>query len=591
MQEKGSLVLGFLGPVFVLILVSLIWTGQTWGNNETAKFTTDELIIQPKIGVPKGKITEILEGLGAATTGEIPQIRVKRIWVPSHAFDKIKNALSKNPHVNFVEPNFIAEASFIPNDAKYFSQWHLQKISASTGWDISTGSPEVPIAIIDSGINPTHPDLTGKLIQGYNFVGENTDTHDVLGHGTAVAGAAAAVSNNYIGVAGVAWENPIMPLVVLNSNNWATYYDIARAITYAADRGVKVMNISIAGSGSSSTLQNAVNYAWNKGAVIFAAAANYSTSTPYYPAACNNVVAVSATTSSDTIASFSNYGSWIDISAPGVSILTTNNEGGYSSWSGTSFSSPISAGLGALIMSVNPTLTNAQVVDIIEKNADDIGTPGFDPDFGYGRINVYKSVSSAVNTVPEPDVTAPSVSISSPAGGSTVTGSVTVSVSATDNTGVSKVELYVNGTLYASDTTGPYNFSWDTANLYTGYYELEAFAYDSSGNKGQSSRVTVYASNSYSYDTINPAVTILSPLNNSYISRKVRIKISASDNVGINRIEFYIDGVLKNIISANSTTYTWTWNTTNESNGTHIIMVEVFDSAGNMGKDSITVYK
>lgn len=580
-----------LSLISLIIFIPLTWISQTWGNNGSSRFVADELIVQEKTGGPHGKLTEVLEGLGAATTGEIPQIRVKRIQVPSHVFDKVKNALSKNPHVNFVEPNFIAEASFIPNDANYFSQWHLQKISASQGWDISTGSPEVPIAVIDSGINPTHPDLIDKLIQGYNFVGENTDTHDVLGHGTAVAGAAATASNNYIGVAGVAWENPIMPLVVLNSNNWASYYDIARAITYAADNGAKIINISIAGSSSSSTLQNAVNYAWNKGAVIFAAAANYSTSTAYYPAACNNVVAVSATNSNDTRASFSNYGNWIDISAPGVSILTTNNGGGYSFWSGTSFSSPISAGLGALIMSVNPTLTNAQVVDIIEKNADDIGAIGFDPDFGYGRINVYKSVSSAVNTMPEPDVTAPSISISSPTNGSTVTGSVTVSLSATDNTGVSKVELYVNGTLYAEDTTEPYNFLWDTTNLYLGDYELTARAHDNSGNTGQSNSVSVYVTNSYSYDTINPAVTILSPLNNSYISRKVRIKVSASDNVGINRIEFYIDGALKEIISADNATYTYVWNTNSESKGAHIITVKAYDGGDNVETDSIIVYK
>ena len=116
----------------------------------------------------------------------------------------------------------------------------------------------------------------------------------MLGHGTAVAGSAAAMADNYTGVAGVAWHSPIMPLVVLNANNYATYYDIARAINYAADQGVRIMNISIGGSSYSSTLQNAVNYAWNKGAVIFACAHNYSSDTPYYPAACANVVAVSS---------------------------------------------------------------------------------------------------------------------------------------------------------------------------------------------------------------------------------------------------------------------------------------------------------
>ena len=162
-------------------------------------------------------------------------------------------------------------------------------------------------------------------------------------------------SNNYIGVTGIVWNNPLMPLRISDPNGWATYSAMASAMIYAADRGVKVMNISFAGSSSSSTLQNAVNYAWSKGAIVFASAGNYSTNTPYYPAACNNAVSVAATTSSDSPASFSNYGTWIDLSAPGVSILTTNNGGGYGSWSGTSFSSPITAGLGALVFSANPS--------------------------------------------------------------------------------------------------------------------------------------------------------------------------------------------------------------------------------------------
>ncbi len=237
--------------------------------------------------------------------------------------DVVREALSHNPHVEFVENNFLAEPSTIPNDSYYPSQWHLPKIDAPSGWDITSGSESLPIAIIDSGVDPDHPDLVAKLITGYNFLGSNTDTHDVLGHGTAVAGTAAAMTNNVTGVAGLACDNPVMPLVVLNSSNYASYYDISRAITYAVDRRVRVLNISIGGSSSSSTLQNAADYAWNKGALIFASAMNNNNSTPYYPAACNHVVAVAATTSIDTKASFSSYGTWVDISAPGASIYTT----------------------------------------------------------------------------------------------------------------------------------------------------------------------------------------------------------------------------------------------------------------------------
>ena len=213
-----------------------------------------------------------------------------------------------------------------------------------------------------------------------------------------------------------------MPLLVLNSSNLATYTDIASAIIYAADHGAKIINISIAGSSSSSTLQSAVNYAWGKGVVIIAAAANYSVSTPYYPAACDHVVAVSATTSSDTLASFSNFGSWIDLAAPGSYIYTTNRGGGYGAWNGTSFSSPIVAGVAGVVWAANPSLTNAEVVDILEQGADDLGSTGFDTSFGFGRVNAANSVALAQKSTTNQDRTAPEVAVVSPSDGATVSG-------------------------------------------------------------------------------------------------------------------------------------------------------------------------
>ncbi|EHP83704.1 peptidase S8 and S53 subtilisin kexin sedolisin, partial [Geobacter metallireducens RCH3] len=195
---------------------------------------------------------------------EIAPIRVKRIKVPAAARAKVKAALAKNPHVTFVEENYLAEQTMVPNDPSYASQWHLPKIAAPAGWDISTGSSSVDIAILDSGVDPSHPDLAGKLLPGFNFVFNNTDTHDVTGHGTKVAGSAGAMGNNGAGVAGVAWQNQIMPLVIADSTGYATYSRMASAITYAADHGVRIINLSYGGSTSSSTLQNAVNYAWNK---------------------------------------------------------------------------------------------------------------------------------------------------------------------------------------------------------------------------------------------------------------------------------------------------------------------------------------
>jgi Subtilase family/Bacterial Ig domain len=386
-----------------------------------------------------------------------------------------------------------------------------------------------------------------------------------------------------------------MPLVVLNSDNYASYYNIARAVTFAADNGIRVINISIGGSSSSSTMQNAINYAWTKGTLVFASAGNTATSTPRYPASCEHVVAVSATTSSDTRASFSSYGNWVDIAAPGVTILTTNRGGGYGYWNGTSFSSPVAAGLAGLIISANPDLTNTQVVEIITQNADDLGDPGFDQYYGYGRVNVHASLVAAIGTAPEPepepepDITDPLVSIASPEEGSTVSGSITVRVSATDNVEIERVELYIDGTFFGTSTTEPHNFYWNTNNLTDGYYELSAIAYDTSGNIGHSNSVTVYVHNQQEQDITPPVVSITSPADGAHLSKLVKITVLASDNIGVTRMQLYVDGLLK--VDKLASAISWPWNVKKASSGEHIISSKAYDAAGNVGTVSITIYK
>lgn len=587
MEQKSVLGWCLVAVIFCMGMLAPVIIMTAYADSGKGPFIDDELIVQHKAGVAEGKIREVLQGQGASVEDEITPLRVKKIRVPAHAREKVKAALAKNPHITFVEDNFIAEATVTPDDTYYPSQWHLPNISAPLGWDLSTGSVSVPVAIADSGVDPLHADLSGKLIPGYNFYAGNADTRDIFGHGTKVAGAAAALSNNAGGVAGVAWESPIMPIVISDSTGYATYFNMAQAITYAADHDIRVINLSFAGSSASSTLQSAVNYAWNKGTIVFASAGNFSTSTPYYPAACDNVVAVSATTSSDTLASFSNFGSWIDLSAPGSGIYTTTKGGGYAAASGTSFASPITAGLAALVLSVNPGLTNAQVVDILQQNSDDLGAPGFDPYFGYGRINAYGSLAAAMNYVPQPDTTAPLVSIVSPAEGSVAGGAATVNVSAADNEGVVRVELHVDGAFYADDAAGPYSFSWDTRMQPDGLHTLSARAFDAAGNIGESAPVAVSVSNPK--DTTSPSVRIASPLNGSILERKAAISAGASDDVGVVRMELAIDGKVMATSSGSSLSYSW--NTVKAAPGSHTIRVQAYDAAGNGGAASVIAYK
>src|ERR1044071_716380 len=536
-----------------------------------------ELLVGVKPGVSDADIERAYKRRGGQKLQNLSKIKVHRVKVSENDLEAVEAALREDPNVEFVEKNLIGEATFVPNDPGYSAQWHLPKISAPGGWDLTRGSRSVTIAVIDSGIDPLHPDLSANLIPGYNFVAGNTDTHDIYGHGTAIAGIAGAIGNSGIGVAGVAWSNTIMPLVVLDSSGYGTVANVASAITYAADHGAKVINISLAFNGSTSTLQNAVNYAWNHGVVIVAAAANASTNTPYYPAALPNVIAVSAVNQNDNLASFSNYGNWITVSAPGVSVYTTANGGGYLYGSGTSVSSPIVAGLAGLVFSANPNLTNTQVVNLITGNADDVGTPGFDVANGWGRINVQRTLQAAYNT---PVL---STAITSPSTGSTVTGTVNVSASAT-STGaiINRVELYIDGVLGGTAYSAPYNFAWNTNGM-SGSHTLFSKAYDSLGDNATSAAQTVSV---VSVDTTPPSMQITSV---SADSKNLTVTASVTDTQsGVAKVELYVDGALK----ATDAAAPWSFkiNAKPLSRGSHSLFAKGYDKAGNVSTSSAVTF-
>ncbi len=532
---------------------------------------------------------------GAKVHHTINQIGVTVLEVPEPALDAVSQALQRTGKFTFVERDFVAHAGATPNDPDFVSQWHLSTIQAPSAWNITTGSASAPIAIIDSGADPTHPDLASKLLPGWNFLTGTSNTSDTGangGHGTAISGAAAAATNNFTGVAGVSWANPILPLVVLDSSDYALYSDIASAMTYAADHGARIANVSIGGPTASSTLQSAVDYAWSKGTVIFAAAMNNSGSTPYYPAATNNVVSISATEPNDTFASFSNYGNWIDLSAPGDSIVTTQLGGGYGSWWGTSLATPIAATVGALALAENPKLSAAALVTLLEQNSDDLGTPGYDIYYGWGRVNAYKAVLAAKNSVSTGDTTPPTVRITAPLSGATVAGTISVQGTATDNVGVTSIELDVDGVAVATATVSPFAFSWNTAASANGSHTLTVKAYDAANNVGSVS-VSVTVSNviiTSPPSTTPPVVAITKPANGSLVSHTQTISVSATDNVGVTHVSIYVDNV--QLCSAAASPYTCNWNTNKYSKGSYTITATAWDSAGNVGYATpITVTK
>ncbi len=296
----------------------------------------------------------------------------------------------------------------------YFSnQYDMSLINADMAWGLcSLYAGNVTIAIIDTGVDLSHPDLQANLLPGYDFVDNDAVPQDGNGHGTNVAGIAAAALNG-IGVAGVAPTAKILPVRVLDDQGSGYISDIAAGVTYAADRA-QVLNLSLGGPSGSITLQNAINYAVNtKGRLVVAAAGNcggsnylangcQSQNQTIYPAAYSNVMAVAATTSLDTRASFSNVGSYVDIAAPGVNIYNAYDGGSYAYESGTSQATPHVAGLAALVWAKNPSYTAAQVWNRITSTAVDLGTTGVDTSFGAGRIDVQQALSLAALQASEP---------------------------------------------------------------------------------------------------------------------------------------------------------------------------------------------
>jgi hypothetical protein len=376
-----------------------------------------------------------------------------------------------------------------------------------------------------------------------------------------------------------------MPLQVVDSTGYASYSNIASAITYAADHGARIVNVSIGGTSPSSTLQNAVNYAWNKGTVVFAAAGNGGSSTPYYPAACQNVVSVGATDGSDLLASWSSYGTWMTMVAPGVSIYTTTNGGGYNYVSGSSYSSPIAAGVGALVLSYAPSLSAAALVSTLENNSDDLGAPGFDPTFGWGRVNAYRAVSGvgiSTDTIP------PTVSISNPLSSTSVQGTINIQGTATDNVGVTRIEFYVDGNLVSTAFTSPFSFSWNTTTAANGTHTIVVKAYDAANNVGQSSR-SVNVSNPVVVTAQGLAVSIVSPTNGTSVTgHSLTVSAATLDSVRVTQVAVYVDGVLQYVGTV--APYSFNLNTKKMSIGNHTVFAKAWDILGLVSTSSTVTF-
>jgi thermitase len=401
-----------------------------------------EVVVKFKPSAASGAIQSCLSTLGAQVKSSpaLKRLGVTLLKIPAGRASATLSGLRQNPFVEYAEPNYLVRAvDVIPNDPGWSSQYGPGAIQAPQAWSVTTGSNSVVIAVIDTGVDLGHPDLASKIWsnpgetgadaqgndkrfngvdddgdgyvddwQGWDFYNADNSPQDDHGHGTHVAGIAAAESNNGLGITGIAWDAPIMPLKVLDNRGSGSVADLASGIVWATDHGARVINLSLGENSPSMLMENAVNYAYAHNVVVVAAAGNDGTLGVLYPAASANVIAVASTDASNNRSSFSNYGPEIDLAAPGSSIYSTYwsaaSGSTYFTKSGTSMAAPHVAGLAALLASLPQFGTVDQIRAALQNTALDLGSAGWDQYYGHGLIQAYNALNFTPLT-PTPTLT------------------------------------------------------------------------------------------------------------------------------------------------------------------------------------------
>ena len=464
-------------------------------------------------------------------------------------------SLRKDPRVRYAEPNYRVNALAGPNDQSYPLQWHYPLIGLPDAWETTTGDPGVVVAVVDSGILANHPDLAGQLVAGYDFVRDPSSALDGDGidpnpedpgnslnvgsesfHGTHVSGTVAARGNNQIGVAGSAYASRIMPVRALGAGGGGTSYDVDQAVRFAAglandshtlpQKPADIINLSLGGAPFLQSTQDLFDEVRAAGVLVVAAAGNQANSSPLYPASYGGVISVSAVDAQRRLATYSNFGPGIDVAAPGGdSSVDLNGDGypdgilstdgsisdsgmsyGYSFRSGTSMAAPHVAGILALMKSVNPNLTPADIDTLLADGAlsDDLGAPGRDDLYGHGIINAQRAVLAALEATGNPPADNPRLVASA----STLNfGSSSTSLALVLRNGgkgdlalldlsVSQPWLQITAVNVDAAGLGDYQVTVDRANLSPGFYAADITAQSSINNLAVQVLVSEGGSNS-----------------------------------------------------------------------------------------------
>ena len=360
------------------------------------------LLVTLARGASASQAQQLIQSTGGHIIEQLRPLDVYRVQTSADAAGRVLAVLRQRPElVQAAEPEGEQVAQVVPNDGLYkLYQWNLRRIGMEQAWDLRPSATDVIVAVLDTGVDLSHPDLRANLLldQGYDFLDDSPSPQDDESHGTAVAGIIGAVGNNHEGVAGIVWHVKILPIKALNAQGRGPDSAMVKAILYAADAGAKVINISSTGTRYSAALETAVQYAQDKGALVVAAAGNTgdADNAVNYPAAFDGVLAVAAIDDHDQLASFSQRQSYVALAAPGVDVPSTAwagaGRGAYASQSGTSIAAPHVSGAAALLWALRPDLQAADIANALRTTADHVASP--DNGYGSGILDVAHAVAS-----------------------------------------------------------------------------------------------------------------------------------------------------------------------------------------------------
>jgi len=338
-------------------------------SDPSVRFDPGRLTVTFKRGVSRAAVDGVFDRAHVRPERPIPQIDAYLVRVSPARRSAALASLRSSPLVASAQREPLVDAFAItPDDDAWPQQWGLRLAAFPDAWTVTRGSSRIVVAVLDTGVDRTQSDLRGALVPGYDFVNGDLDPSDDHGHGTLVSGIIGARANNRTGIAGVCWSCSIMPVKVLDSKGVGLDSVIAAGIVWAVDHGARVINLSLGGPGDTDDLEHAIAYAVQNNAVVVAAAGNNGATALSFPAASRLALSVAGTNQSDRRYSWSNFGSWVSVAAPGCNLAPARG-GGDAIFCGTSSAAPVVSGLAALALSANPNATPAEVADAVQRAA------------------------------------------------------------------------------------------------------------------------------------------------------------------------------------------------------------------------------